>query len=82
MAKHKATYARDKRNGGYLIRVLGPNANMFAGREVPVTRRDDSTETEKLNALIWSGTDEDSGKPVSLYSFEPKPKDDLPEIEF
>ena len=39
---HKATYARDKRKGGYLIRVIGPNAAAFAGREVPVIRKDDS----------------------------------------
>lgn len=74
---HKATYARDKRKGGYLIRVIGPQAAAFAGREVPVIRKDDSETMEKLDGLIWSGTDEETGKPVALYSFEARPKDDL-----
>lgn len=74
---HKATYARDKRKGGYLIRVIGPAAAAFAGREVPVIRKDDSETMEKLDSLIWSGTDEETGKPVALYSFEARPKDDL-----
>lgn len=78
---HKATYARDKRKGGYLIRVQGPHAASFAGREVPVTRKDDSESMEKLDAMIWSGTDTDSGKPVALYSFVAKPKDESDEDE-
>lgn len=75
--QHKATYARDKKKGGYLVRVTGPNASKFAGREVPVTRMDDSVETEKLTALIWSGTDTETSKPVALYSFEARPRDEL-----
>ena len=80
---HKATYARDKKKGGYLVRVIGPHATMFAGREVPVTRRDDTETMEKLDGLIWSGIDtgtEDqpgTGKPVALYSFVPHPKDEI-----
>lgn len=77
--EHKATYARDKRKGGYLIRVIGPNAGKFAGREVPVTRMDDSESIEKLDALIWTGTDEDTSRPVALYSFIARPKDNVPE---
>jgi hypothetical protein len=81
--QHKATYARDKRKGGYLIRVIGPNAGKFAGREIPVTRMDDTESVEKLDGLIWTGNDEDTGRPVALYSFEARPKekladDDLP----
>lgn len=79
---HKATYARDKRKGGYLIRVAGPYPEKFAGREVPVTTRDGEVHTEKLVALIWSGVDDESGGNVALYSFESRPpeakKDDLP----
>lgn len=81
--QHKATYAKDKRNGGYLVRVIGPQSNAFAGRSVPVTRRDDSEEMEKLVAVIWTGIDNGTdanpgtGKPVTLYSFEAKPKDDM-----
>lgn len=78
---HRATYSRDNRNGGYLIRVEGPQANKFAGREVPVTRRDNTEEMEKLTGLIWSGSDKESGNPVALYSFEAKPRE-TSEAEF
>lgn len=80
--QHKATYARDKQKGGYLIRVEGPHAAAFAGREVPVVRRDDTEELEKLTALIWSGNDEETGKPVALYAFEPRPKGEREQIAF
>lgn len=73
---HRATYATDKRNGGYLIRVQGPYPEMFAGREVPVTRRDGTESTESLERLIWSGTDEESGQRVALYKFVAKPRED------
>lgn len=71
---HKATYASDKRNGGYLIRVEGPNANMFTDREVPVTRRDGTENMETLGGVIWTGKDDDSGLPVALYKFEGRSK--------
>lgn len=79
--KHKATYATDKKAGGYLIRVAGPNADKFAGREVPVTTKDGSEHTEKLSRLIWTGVDQESGEKVALYKFEAKPKEDKP-VEF
>jgi hypothetical protein len=74
--QHRATFARDKRKGGYLIRVIGPQADQFAGMEVPVTRKDNSESTEKLIGLIWSGTDEETSRPVALYSFEARPRED------
>jgi hypothetical protein len=78
---HRATYARDSKKGGYMIRVEGPHSNAFAGKDVPVTRMDNSETTERLNKLIWSGTDEKTGKPVTLYSFEPRPREEV-EFEF
>lgn len=75
--QHKATYAKDKHRGGYIIRVIGPHANRFAGRVVPCVRKDDSEDNETLTDLIWSGKDEESGQPVALYNFAPKPKDDV-----
>src|SRR5271157_3491258 len=72
---HKATYAADKRKGGYLIRVEGPNAPKFLYREVPVTTRAGKEHLEKLEKLIWSGVDETSKKPVALYTFAAKPRD-------
>lgn len=71
---HKATYATDKRNGGYLIRITGPHAGRFAGRAVPVTTKAGQNHDEELERLIWSGTDEDTGKPCALYKFKSKPK--------
>lgn len=73
---HKATYATDKRKGGYLIRVEGPTASEFVGREVPVTMKNGDEHNEKLIRLIWSGIDNESGKPVALYGFESKPRED------
>ena len=78
---HKATYAKDKLKGGYLVRVEGLHSNMFAGRDVPVVRKDDSETVETLDSLIWTGKDNESGKPVTLYSFVAKPKDDI-EVAF
>lgn len=81
---HKATFARDKRNpGGYLIRVEGPTASAFAGRDVPVVRKDDSESMETLETCIWAGIDDESGKPVALYRFTARERkeadaDDLP----
>lgn len=71
---HKATYATDKRAGGYLIRVAGPNAERFVGREVPVTMKSGDEHTEKLVRLIWTGIDTESGERVALYKFEAKPR--------
>lgn len=79
---HKATYATDKRKGGYIIRVAGPNASSFVGREVPVTTKDDQEHTEKLTRLIWSGVDQETGGNVALYAFESKPRTKADEVTF
>ena len=79
---HKATYASDKRNGGYLVRVIGPHANAFVGREVPVTRNNGSESMEKLTKLVHTGVDDgkvvkaDEGKKYALYKFESRPRDE------
>ena len=72
---HRATYSRDKLAGGYLVRVEGPAANKFAGREVPVTRRDGSESMAKLDHVVWTGVDQESGKPVALYVIIPEPRE-------
>ena len=78
--QHKATYATDKRNpGGYLIRIQGPFASAFAGRDVPVTRKDDSENMEHLERCIWAGMDAESNVPVALYKFAPKPREEKEE---
>ena len=71
---HRATFATDKRKGGYIIRVEAPRAAEFVGREIPVTLRDGTENTEKLVKLIWSGKDAESGAPCALYTFAPKPR--------
>jgi hypothetical protein len=78
---HKATYARDSKKGGYMIRVEGPHSNAFAGKDVPVTRMDNTESNERLQKMIWSGVDEKTGKPVTLYTFEPRPREEQ-EFEF
>ncbi len=80
--KHKATYATDKRQGGYLVRVSGPNSNAFVGRDVPVTTKAGEEHTEKLERLIWSGKDKETGEPVTLYKFAARPKAKVEEAEF
>lgn len=83
---HRATYARDKKKGGYIVRVQGPQCNRFAGRSVPVEKRDGEENPEMLTELIWSGMDDGviSGYvgPVALYSFEAKPPEKMEEIPF
>lgn len=78
---HKATYARDKKSGGYLVRVIGPNAAEFAGRDVPVGTMSGSEHMEKLITLVWTGIDKGwddrpgTGQPAALYKFESKPRE-------
>lgn len=79
--QHKATYARDKKKGGWLVRVEGPNASRFADRHVPVTMFSGDEHTEHLQTLIWGGVDEKTGKNVALYTFEAKPKEEE-KVEF
>lgn len=83
---HKATYARDNQSGSYLVRVTGPHSNKFVGREVPVTRMDGTSDTEKLTKIVWTGVNDDAEKgplgPVTLYKFEARPKEEREEIEF
>lgn len=86
--KHKATYTKDKKKGGYLVRVVGPHAARFAGREVPVTTKAGGEHHEKLERLLWSGVDvgtdnfPGTGEPVALYTFAAKPKDENEVLPF
>lgn len=80
--KHRATYATDKRSGGYLVRVAGPYPEKFVGREVPVTLKSGEQHPEKLIRLIWTGTDAETGDKVALYKFESRPREEAAEPEF
>lgn len=77
---HKATFASDKKNGGYLIRVQGPTPNVFAGKIVPVVKMNDDESAEALERLVWFGKDAESGIPVALYTFTQKPRKDIEPI--
>lgn len=85
---HLATYASDNRNGGYNIRVVGPDANMFAGEEVPVKTKSGDEHMEKLVKLLWTGPDKDpssgqlTGRKAALYSFEARPKEVVAKPKF
>ena len=77
--RHRATYATDKKKGGYLIRVSGPDAERFAGREIPVVTKANEEHMEKLVRLLWTGADGETGDKVALYTFEAKPREALEE---
>jgi hypothetical protein len=80
--KHRATYATDKKKGGYLIRVTGPWAEQFAGRTVPVTTKAGTEHEETLSRLLWTGKDTETGDNVALYTFVAKPREAEKEVQF
>lgn len=86
--QHAAAYSRDKRNGGYIVRIHGPYANRFAGREVPVKTSAGEVTMERLTTLLHTGIDEGKynaslkGVPYALYAFEARPKAQQEEIPF
>lgn len=79
--QHRATYATDKRDGGYLVRITGPRAADFAGMEVPVETKDGQKHTEKLLLRKWFGADKDpvtkkeTGQQAALYTFQSRPRE-------
>jgi hypothetical protein len=79
---HKATYATDKKNGGYLIRVAGPTPEKFSGRVVPVTMKNGDEHEETLERMIWKGADQETGLPVALYKFKARPREKEEETAF
>ena len=80
--RHRATYAADKKKGGWLIRIAGEYPHAFAGREVPVTMKNSEMHNEQLDRLIWQGLDIENGDHVALYTFIPKPREETPELDF
>ena len=80
--QHKATFARDKHKGGYLIRVEGTFSNRFSNKEVPVTLKSGDEKMQTLENVVWSGKDKESGLPVTLYTFVQVPKEELEDIPF
>jgi len=63
-----ATYTQ-LRDGSWGIRVPG---TVNAGQSITVRKKDGSTKTETVKAILWSGRDSRSGETVSLCSIQPK----------
>lgn len=85
--EHKATFAKDNQTGKWMIRVVGPRANRFVGRIIPVLRTSGETVHEECGGVRWFGVDDgqviksDAGKPVCLYEHKAKPRhldEDIP----
>lgn len=79
--RHRATFATDRKKGGYIVRVAGPDCDRFAGKVVPVTTKSGREDMHELDRLLWTGTDDSEDCPaqykkVSLYSFKPKPREE------
>lgn len=78
--QHVATFSFNQRAQQYNVRVVGPHADKFAGREIPVSRLNKPDSIEKLTRMLKSGIDEgkvvpeNKGKMYALYSFVQKPR--------
>ena len=73
--KHKATFAKDKYERGYNVRIVGPRAAEFSQKWVPVTRMDGGESMEFCLERLWKGMDDDTKQPVALFSLYKKPRD-------
>lgn len=80
--RHRATYAKDKYERGYNIRVVGPDAWKMGRRWLPVTRMDGSEAMEFTLERLWKGTDDETGQPVALFALYKQPRETLDEIPF
>jgi hypothetical protein len=72
---HTASYSKIRGEPfKWFIRIVGPSAEKFSGREIPVTTKSGEEHAEKLSKMIWNGEDRQSGENVALYEFLAKPK--------
>jgi hypothetical protein len=72
---HTASYSKIRGEPfKWYIRVVGPSAEKFSGREIPVATKGGEEHDEKLTKMIWNGADRTSGENVALYEFLAKPK--------
>lgn len=81
---HRATFATDNIEGGYMVRVEGPNADKFAKRTIPVTRFNGEETEIELKSMTWTGPDKVTGVKVALYKIvkHPRVKVDADAIAF
>jgi hypothetical protein len=86
--EHRATFCKDNYTGKWSIRVVGPRANKFAKRIIPVIKGNGETVHEECGNLSWTGVDDgsviasDAGRNVAIYVHRPKPRDLDEEIPF
>lgn len=82
--QHRATFATDNIEGGYMVRVEGPNADKFAKRTIPVTRFNGEETNIELKSMTWTGPDKVTGAKVALYKIvkHPRVKVDAESVAF
>lgn len=80
--EHRASFSWDKMAAAWRIFVVGPRANMFAGRTIPVRTKNGDNAEETLSELVHTGVLEqgdDAGSNFAIYTFIQKPmNDDIP----
>ena len=79
---HSASYSKIRGEPfKWYVRVVGPHAEKFSGRTVPVTTKGGADHDEDLARMIWNGTDRRTGENVALYEFIAKPKADVAALD-
>jgi hypothetical protein len=74
--RHVATYTRIRGEPfKWFIRNVGPDAEKFSGRDLPVTTKSGEEHTEKVTKMIYNGIDKATGKNMAIYEFVAKPRD-------
>jgi hypothetical protein len=66
-----ATYTQ-LRDGSWGVRAPG---RAVVGQSIIVRKRDGSTKTETVKAVLWSGNDAKSGQTISLCSIAPRARE-------
>ena len=77
---HLAKFKR-LRNGAWGVIVTGPQAGAFAGRTIPVTKRDKSETTVTTSKLLWTGPAKFGGGQAAIYSIAGKTKTEAASTE-
>jgi len=68
---YKATYATNKRHGGWFLRIECKPDKYPSSPIITVSKKDDSTAQVLPTKTIWSGVDDKTGHHVFLCQFIP-----------
>lgn len=80
--QHSASYTRLRGEPlKWFVRVVGPHALKFSGRDIPVATKNGVEHEEKMGRLLGDFTDQDTGQPVGIYEFIAKPKASPEELD-